>query len=216
VINRARQIASKSRGKVLRVRPTSDPAYATHLPVLAALARITTIRRVLELGSGPFSTSMFLNRDVFPDLDILTSYEDDPNWEHVVLDAVGSDTRLEFRMVPEVRLAVPPTDGYDLVFIDDSRLPSERSTTIRAVKAMRPRGIVAIHDFEQRHYRTAARGFSHRFIFNTLTPQVGVCWFGDAVDPSQLKRASRTIAGEIGRVSITDQSGWGGLFRAIG
>jgi predicted O-methyltransferase YrrM len=208
VTSTVRYQVSVLRRKSKGIRPTSQTPYATHLPVLAALAKVRSVRHVLELGAGPYSTSLFLNRLAFPDVESLTSYEDDSDWKDIVLDTVGADKRLDFRMVDAVRYSVPKSlDRYDLIFIDDSRTFAERTVTVNTVRANRPRGVVAIHDFEERHYRSAARGFDHRVIFKTLTPQVGVCWFGEALRVFDLDQASRCV--EAGRdLPLTDVEGW--------
>lgn len=192
----------------LRVRRTHANPYATHLPVLSAAASVMKVRSVLELGSGPFSTSLFLDRRVFPDLEKLTSYEDDPTWAAAVVERVGTDQRLDLRVVESVRHSVPADVGdYDLVFIDDSRLPIERTQTIESVVAMRPRGLVAIHDFELKPYRHAAKGFDHRRIFRTFTPQVGFCWFGDTFEERQWQNVALMV--EAGsHLDPTDHCAW--------
>ena len=192
----------------LRVRRTHANPYATHLPVLSAASSVIKVRSVLELGSGPFSTSLFLDRRVFPDLEKLTSYEDDPSWAAVVIERVGPDPRLDFRMVESVSQSVSADVGdYDLVFIDDSRLPVERTQTIESVAAMRPKGLVAIHDFELKSYRHAAKVFDHRQIFRTFTPQVGFCWFGDTFEAQQWRDVAIMV--EAGsHLDPTDQDAW--------
>ena len=68
---------------------THASPYATHLPVLSAASSVMKVRSVLELGSGPFSTPLFLGRRVFPDLEKLISHEDDPRSAAVVTERVG-------------------------------------------------------------------------------------------------------------------------------
>lgn len=196
------------RAKALGIRPVAKVPYATHLPVLAALAKIRSVRRVLELGSGPFSTHLFLNRAVFPELQLLVSYEDDPKWSPVVLGEVGTDERLEFRMVEAVRHSVPVAlDEYDLIFIDDSRTFAERSLTIRTVAERRPRGVVTVHDFEHHRYRIASKKFDSLAIFRTFTPQVGVMWNNGAVDLRRLAEAVNLIEAGV-EIDVTNYRAW--------
>lgn len=196
---RARRVASSARMRLLRVRPVNATPYGTHLPVLIALASVIRPRRVLELGSGTFSTALFLDREVFSTLEVLESYEDDHEWAAAVQSAVGQDPRLDLRMVPAVKTSVPEDlASFDLIFIDDSRTPAERSETIRRVEERHPRGLVLIHDYEQRSYRVAARGFDNRRAFRVFTPQVGVCW-NDRGDASVSKQMRREVA-RIGRM----------------
>ncbi|MGB4581281.1 MAG: hypothetical protein WBI91_05395 [Coriobacteriia bacterium] len=166
------------------------------------------MRRVLELGSGLASTALFLDRAVFPELELLTTLEDDPEWRDVVLDAVGKDERLDFRMVDAVSTSVPSNlDSYDLIFVDDGRTPSERSATIRHVRRMCPRGVVAIHDFEEPAYRTAARGFCHRVVFGAYTPQVGVCWNDEVLDRSRIIEV-QTLIERNAQIPTRDVAAW--------
>ena len=208
VIFDARRQLSVLRTKVLGIQPVSELPYATHLPILVALARLYSVRSVLELGAGPHSTSLFLDRVAFPDMKSVTSFEDDPEWKDVVLDAVGDDDRLDLRLVDAVRYSVPSSlDGYNLVFIDDSRTLEERTVTVNTVRENKPTGLVVIHDFENRHYRAAARGYDHRYVFKAFTPQVGVCWFGDAIQMADLERAQRLVLSGRG-LPLTDVHAW--------
>lgn len=212
----ARQAAHALRKHSLRVQPANLTPFATHLPILVALAKMCNVRRVLELGSGTFSTPLYLNRGVFPDLEMLVSYEDDPEWLDVVMDAVGKDVRLDLRMVEAVRNAIPDDlSRFDLIFVDDSRTTAERSTTIANIAQACPSGLVVIHDFEQRRYRIAARGFTHRFVFSTFTPQVGVCWNDLSLSLKKLREARTLIAGNA-KTAVTDVERWSSVLSQLG
>lgn len=196
------------RMKLLRVRPVADCPYATHLPVLIGLARVRRIRRVLELGSGIHSTPLFLNKQVYPDLDFLVSLEDDPAWFETVRSAAGHDSRLDLRKVAAVSSGIPADiSEFDLIFVDDSRTCAERTSTIVKVHERIPSGIVAIHDFEQRSYRRAARLFAHHFVFGSLTPQVGVVWSDADVDHQELLRLRALISLNVA-MTPSDIQGW--------
>lgn len=216
MVSALRMLASRSRTRALGIRPIAATPYATHMPVLIALAGVVRPRRVLELGSGPFSTSLFLDKDVFPDLETLVSYEDDAEWAPVVMDAVGTDARLDFRMVDEVRGAVPvdDLDSFDLIFIDDSRTAGERSQTIRTVAAARPRGVMVIHDYETRHYRAASKSIPQRVVAKAFTPQVGVCWRPDTVAAdfaARVQQALATVERNRETAPVDDLEAWKGL-----
>lgn len=205
---RLRKAAHDVRMKVLRVRPVADSPYSTHLPVLMGLARLHRIRRVLELGSGLHSTPLFLNRDIYADLDRLVSLEDDPGWAETVRSAVGHDGRLDLRTVPRVSTGMPEDiSEFDLIFVDDSRTCPERTSTIVGVHARNPVGLVAIHDFEQRSYRRAARLFAQQFVFGSLTPQVGVVWSGADVDRRGLTRLRELISANVA-IAPSDTHCW--------
>jgi hypothetical protein len=55
----------------------SDP-YASHLGLLTRIG--PGITQVLELGAGQYSTPLFLDRAVYPDLKRLVSIEPDRKW----------------------------------------------------------------------------------------------------------------------------------------
>lgn len=207
-----RSRAAQLRQRALGIRPLAPEPYSTHIPVLLALARVTTVRRVLELGSGPFSTPLFLNRAAFPDLEQLTSLEDDGDWSATVLNTVGEDDRLDYRLVaPPISASLPALGEYDLVFIDDSRTVLERSETLAQVAAANPKGLVVMHDFEQRRYRSTARRsrLTRNWIFSTFTPQVGVLTLQEGSDPQRFEPAQGAIEeGAESGIPTTDVMGW--------
>lgn len=172
------QIRSKVYRKLRGVRNRHSNPYATHLPILVAIATSQDPKTVLELGSGLLSTPAILNRTVFPSLERLETYEDDPAWFAEVESKVSGDPRCDLRMVSAVRDNVPENiDAFDLVFVDDSTTVPQRSQTIGSVAKRRSAAIVVIHDFEQRQYgRVATAGFDHVLRVSTFTPQTGICW----------------------------------------
>lgn len=209
---------SAARSKVLGIRPWSPDPYATHVPVLIGIAKTTEIKRVLELGSGPYSTSLFLDRSVFPHLEQLVSHEDDVEWKSVVLEEVGADPRLDFRMVPAVNASVPDDlSGFDLIFVDDSREIPERARTIASVLAKRPSGLVVIHDFQFRQYRSAARSYRHRHVFSAFTPQTGLIDHSRKLGRDQVGRLDRALEqGRDAGAELRDLETWSAVFDAAG
>jgi predicted O-methyltransferase YrrM len=111
--------------------------YASHLIALKALLATLKPRRILEFGSGLYSTSFFLRSRR---LESLVSVEDDPEWAEQV--RANGDKRL---------VVQPRFDGslmdFDLVFIDSGRTVEERTKTIRWV-LRQEHPVVAIHDAE--------------------------------------------------------------------
>jgi hypothetical protein len=202
----ARQVVDSARG----VRRRDAMPYATHLPVLIALARVRRIETVLEFGAGRFSTGLFLNRAAFPDVVEVTTYEDNAEWADRVVNEAAGDARLTVLTVPSVPTCVPETiAGFDLVFIDDSLSATARSGTVRSVADRRPlRSLVAIHDFELRELATAARSFDHVYRFRTFTPQVGIAWFGEAVTRRSLTKAQSSIARHRTTLPVADAARW--------
>src|SRR5439155_25567212 len=62
-------IKYRLRGLLDGRRPSrSRMDYATHLPILVGLSQSLKVKRVLELGSGMYSTLTFLDSNLFPEL----------------------------------------------------------------------------------------------------------------------------------------------------
>ena len=209
----ARQLARRVQGLPER---HANP-YATHLPVLVALAQIVPVRRVAEFGCGMYSTLTFLDRAVFPELIQLDSFENDVAWVERLRAAVGGDSRVRLTPVagPMSRAVDDlPLYAYDLIFIDDSLTAEERVATIRAVSSARPLpGIVVIHDFEHPLYQHAAADFAQRFRFVALNPNSGVAWDAAHIDEGQLRQLQRVLARHATRVQPDDRAAWLQLLR---
>lgn len=162
---------------------TEAVACGTHVPIIKALAPVFNPRRILELGSGLFSTPLFLDRSVFPDLEFLLVIENDISWFDVVRERIGDNPHIDYRLIDG---AVAPVaailniEAFDFIFIDDSRSGTERCATIRAVAPLMPSNTIAvIHDYEEQQYQEASLAFDHQFIFDKWNPACGVCWNGD-------------------------------------
>lgn len=158
-------------------------ACGSHIPIFKVLAPVFKPRSVLELGSGLCSTPMFLDREIFPDLEHLTSVENDPAWYISVEKVIARDPRMTFMLMNG---AVAPfaaaldIASYDLIFCDDSRSGAERCDTIRSIAPLvSPAAICVIHDYEEQQYQDASMLFDHQYIFDWLNPSTGVCWNGD-------------------------------------
>lgn len=116
--------------------------YGSHLHLLRAVFDHFKPRRVLETGSGRYSTAFFLAQDI----DELASVENNSQWFRR-----SEDPRHESVYVKgPVADALPPLDGFDLVFVDDDPV-EDRERTIRLVLA-RAQGLVVIHDTEYEPY----------------------------------------------------------------
>ena len=161
---------------------TEAIACGTHVPILKALASVFKPRNVLELGSGLFSTPLFLDGSVFDALGFLQVVENDPAWRNVVCERIGNDPRMDYWLIEgEVAAVVTELDiaEFDLIFCDDSRSGRERCATIRAIAPyVSPDALVVIHDYEEQQYQDASLAFDHQFIFDRWNPCTGVCWNG--------------------------------------
>lgn len=215
-VARLRGLSRPLKNKLARIAPRSSNDYASHIPILVGIAQGFSIRRVLELGSGPFSTPTFLNETVFIDLEQLHSYETDHSWFDKSVAACAKDRRFKPHFVNgamSASLHETELRQFDLIFVDDSTTTVERVETIRQL-ANRPfrTQLIAIHDFEVRDYRDAASTFEHKQIFRAFTPQTGVVWNGSAQLADVLKKLNRQIIKHSKRLAVDDVDGWRKVF----
>ena len=196
--------------------PRVEKDYASHLPVLLGLARIFDLRSVLEFGCGYFSTLAFLDRSAFPALTTLCSFESDAAWLARVEELVGSDLRLQTRLVGEPMetvLGELSPCAYDLVFVDHSTDGAKRAATIRALAGWcADSSLVVMHDFEAELYQKSASAFPQRFEFRALNPSTGLAWKRTSVDRQRLKFLNHAIRRHSKRLAPDDRAGWVGVF----
>ncbi len=191
--------------------------FATHLPVLVGLAGLFEIRTALEIGCGQYSTPTLLNRNAFPDLLTLHSFENDLAWSRKVIQMTGCDSRLklEFGNQP-MAMAVTnmPAENYDLVFVDDSQTYEERADTIRKVAdRFSAAKLVLIHDSEVPLYQSAASTFRNRFTFTALNPNTDLLWNDTQVNRRLLKNLNKAISSHSQILKADDLDGWITVFK---
>lgn len=160
--------------------------YASHVPVLKALGQHLPIKRVVEYGAGPASTSVFLNRNVFPQLTSLVSYEDSNEWcERLRRDI--QDDRWDLREIVHGNYVADArfVNGYDLAFIDTQTADS-RVALLRELQGQAP--IVVLHDYDgPESYRRAIAEWSHKIIFKGMSPNTAIASFQRL--PNSLRKA---------------------------
>ena len=187
-------------------------AFATHLPVLVGIARLFSIRKVLELGCGKYSTPTFLDRNIFPDLEILHSIETESGWADQIAASVKADPRATVTSVSKPMSAAVSGirfEDYDLVFIDDSATYEERAETIRSVAQQSTQAkLTVIHDYECALYQEAAAAFANRFAFTALVPHTGLVWNKFSVEAGNLRALNRLIKKHARRIPPEDTSNW--------
>jgi len=191
---------------------------ASHLPVLLALGTIFPIRRILEFGTGHFSTLAFLNPVIFPHVERVLSFETDTVWKDRVTEQANDDKRLEIRLVDsEVHKTAATCDfsGFDLVFVDNGPTGDERVATIREVaNRCDESNLVVVHDFENLPYQQAAAGLPHSFCFDAHCPHTGVLWKGGRIDRAargKLKHMNKQIALHAQRLEPNEIEAWKGI-----
>lgn len=159
-----------------------NPVFGTHLPVLAALD--PQPQRVLEFGTGYFSTKAFLMMDSVVEL---TSIEDDPEWRERMRWEFGPRGSVweEYTETDFLRWTllsaedeVPPFENFDLIFVDDGRDPqgSERlATTEYVLSQPHPKAVFHDVDFQPFldaiHRLTGGTGYE---VYRDLTPHTAV------------------------------------------
>ena len=186
--------------------------YATHVPILIGIARLLRIRRVLELGSGTYSTLTFLNKAAFPHLSELDSLETDQTWAERIAKATPADPRIGIKLVDdpiEHSLQTFSLSRYDLILVDHSVEYDTRAATIQwLTKAPFGSALVVIHDFEIAQYRYASRGFPHKFEFAAFTPATAVAWRDLPLHTSSLRSLSRAIRRRASMLLPEDVGSW--------
>lgn len=218
VKNFGRRIVARVSRLIWPPVPRNENPWATHLPVLVALARCLSVRRVLEFGAGTYSTPAFLDRAAFPNLVKLRSIEDDAEWCETVRKRVHDDPRFELDLVSTPmsgNVATAMSDTYDLIFIDDSQVVDDRARTIREVTLRcDPRSIVVIHDYEVEAYRRASESMTHRFRVSAVDPNVGICWNAAPLKRRSLRALNALLRRNSGKIPVDDVGRWVALLDA--
>lgn len=192
-------------------RRQSYPAdHGSHLPILIGIGTKARIRRVLEMGSGSFSTPLFLNRGVFPDLVELVSVERDPEWTQKTLSSSAGDTRIT--LTPD-----EPVDRskFDLIFIDSAH-GVERVEALKQLAAQTAiTGLVVIHDSEVPLYREQFNLFPNCLDITAYDPSTAVLWHGHATNESirAMLRDIDTVVNRYADCPPDDVAAWLGRFR---
>ena len=216
---RLRSLARSLYERSIDLKPRGDLPYATHLPVLALAIALWRPARIVEFGTGGFSTHAFLNRDVFPWVESLVSFEDNRAWFDITEGTLGADPRFSVRYVEgPIKNAATRENlaDADLIFLDDSALGAERAQTIRAVAATcGTRPLVVIHDYEVMPIRAAARAFNLRVGVAAWNPQCCMAWNGDASRRAVAQVMARVLERECGGAEVTNLAHWASLASAV-
>ena len=198
----------------------AENPFATHIPVIIGLSQIFTIRNVLELGCGEYSTMTFLNKSVFPDLEKLDSFETDSEWFDKISTMSYKDSRLDLRLVREPlnqSLENVRWNQYDLIFVDDSTNATARSATIeKVVQNCSPRSLILVHDYEVHEYQIAAKYIPFKFVFTALNPNTGLVRKTKIGDFRRLKDVNNIIKDNVKNISLDDVQRWVALMSSQG
>jgi predicted O-methyltransferase YrrM len=173
-----------------KIAISSDP-YATHKPVLIAIANIFGCENILELGSGCNSTTIWDNRYCFPNIRSVTSLEDSQEWFDQVKFKIKSDSIVNLQLVDSVPESAGKIniDNFDMIFIDDSVNLKDRALSIKnIVNRCNREAIIVIHDFENKKYQGSIRAPWQFVEFSHTLPMTGVAFTGD----NKMKLIERT------------------------
>jgi len=201
---------------VWKVGPMAANPYATHIPVLVACAQLFRPASVLELGSGDFSTPLFLNREIFSEVTHLCSLENNADWfrhmEHV------QDPRLERVLIKgSISEALETFDctGFDLIFVDDSSHAKIRRRTLGTLRKKITSQIVVIHDVDQWRVRLGACSLPRHHEMRGITPQSAIAWNSRPVAKQKLAEADEIMRIHKHRISEEHALLWRDLFRQL-
>jgi hypothetical protein len=130
-------------------------AYSTHRFVLMGLSswlssRNQSVKKVLELGCGPISTQLFLNRAAFPQLVELHSFESNKEWADAITLLFGGDKRLLSRFHPEEESLLHDASSfapYDIVLVDG---PTNAHRLLAIPKCLEMARFVVVHDTQEK------------------------------------------------------------------
>ena len=141
----------------------------THIPVLMSIAKLFSIKTVMEYGSGDCSTLTFLNRDIFPNLEHLVSTESQAHWAEEMSQRIGDDSR--WMLIPDDE--TDPIADVDLIFVD-SLTGESRVRTLNKILAMNFQGIIVCHDSQEPYYRETFPKFPYRYNFPQHIPNTAI------------------------------------------
>ena len=146
--------------------------HASHIPALELIASCKEIYKVIEFGSGIYSTSHFLNKNVFRHLTSLVSFESQEEW-YASIKKQYTDNRLNLIHTTEqdslkASLEYAPVD---LVFVDG------KAATMRVPTALNAKhltSLVVLHDANDQQYYEAIASFKYQFIYDEVKPFTAV------------------------------------------
>lgn len=181
------------------MRRGKDKKYSSHQPLLISVAKAMKIKKIVEFGSGLFSTKLFLDTNHFPHLQSLISFEDNPEWfAKMVTEVIPQEIMHKTHLYKSVggnkkcRLcccseedALLLSDGYraDLVFVDGSS-PRWRNPTAVHAKKIAP--LIVMHDVENSRYSEAVNAFKYRFLYKQRVPYTAL--LSDTIEVKELLR----------------------------
>jgi len=119
----------------------TNTGCGSHQPALRALARFTKVYSAIEFGAGVYSSHLFLDKEAFPDLTSLVTFEHKKQWA----DSVANDDRRHTVVITNYRNFKGISAGMrsDFVFVDSA--PHDKRLELLD-HALQLAPIVGIHD----------------------------------------------------------------------
>lgn len=193
------------------------------IPVLILMQMLLKPKKVLELGAGEYSTPIFTNRDLYPNLIQFDSFENgsaayqqkcrdmfSPDSDVYKLHLFGPPKKFMAKIVHDTNTTI-----YDLILVDDSGDQVGRAQTVRfATAGAGPNSVLLIHDFENPNYSGAVQGDFTKFVFKSIFPYVGVLWKERAISLTALQVANDLIGKHFEKIKL-DVSLWRRIFEPL-
>lgn len=171
-----------------------DP-YSTHTPVLISIPKVFEIRRVLEFGSGLFSTKVFLST-IYPNVEVVISYECDVAWAEIMNQQVKDPVRYFLFCESEKETIknhqnTPSIFQWDLIFID-GKTGHGRVEFLKA--SVDKSKIIVIHDSEN-DYWDSIRTINDYIpvAYNNLFPNT-TTYFHVSIDQDKIEKFREVLA----------------------
>lgn len=160
----------------LNIPEYSNLPFRTHIPILKELNKKFKFKNILELGSGNYSTRLFLNKKIFSSLENLVTIEDSYIWYKKTKNKFkNKKLKIVFSKKISETIKNISIRKYDLIFIDNSMISDEREKTIKNLCSRKlSNQIIIIHDYEYYPYRFASKKIKYKYRFTCLTPNTGI------------------------------------------
>lgn len=190
---------------------------ASHIPVFIGISKIIKIHKILELGSGNYSTPLFLDKQIFPDLEFVVSYENDILWYNEIKQKFLNEDRLKLKYCDALMKDIVKDldiSEFDLIFVDDSREAKLRSQTIECIsKKINNKNFLAIHDFEVKAYKEATGTELKKFKFDAIFPNTGLAWRNKEINKNYFSKINKLIKKNSSLGIPEDIQFWNNLFK---
>ena len=145
---------------------------SSHIIAAHQIAIRRPIERVGEFGLGEVSTLTFLDRKLFPQLELLVSFENKLQWADEVGNLVAGDPRWLLRMAgswEEMFNLIHGVPPLELVLVDSETISSRISILLNLAKMETQVPFILLHDSERGEYAPVvynAYKFSYMFKYD--------------------------------------------------